>query len=225
MKAGHVADIRRPTMSVPPFIAIPARAAQSPRTTTVPPRIDAAAPLPALPRTTHRPREHALGQAPAGAAVDLDGRAVVHPGAVVADAAGDVDAPGVEQGHAEVVAGPGVADLDRPTRGERGPDRPIEVADRLAATVDPDGRGARPLGLRLPRPSFRRRRRRGRRSAARRRKTWPDGSCATPADPRAVTDGHLLVGDRDVVGRLDRDERLQAKGSRAYPIASAVATR
>ena len=43
------------TISIPPFIAMPARVEASPRTTTVPARIEAATALPALPSITMVP--------------------------------------------------------------------------------------------------------------------------------------------------------------------------
>ena len=185
---------------------MPARAAQSPRTTTVPPRIDAAAPLPALPSTMTVPESIPSATPQPALPRMLDGRAVAHPAAVVADAARRRStSPGVRSATPEVVPCAGVRARSRPTRRAS--------AARIARLISRIGRVG---GIDLE-------------AAARR---WPRGAvmqAAADGERRSVpqlgdvagrfvgdagrserrADGDLLVGDGDVVVGLDGDQRLE----------------
>ena len=186
MNAGHVAGVARRSSSVPPFIATPgprrAVAAHDDRAAADRRRRAVAG----VAVDDDRPGEHALGQAPAGAAVDLDGRAIVHPAAVVADAAVERGrCPGSSSATPRLWRAPGFAD-----RRPRDPSASAARIARLRSRIDRPPPSIRTAAGACPACGCPGRHQAaagdgGRRSAARRRKTWPDGSCATPADPRA----------------------------------------
>ena len=122
------------TISIPPFIAMPARVDASPRTTTVPARIEAATALPALPSITTVP-SRMLSPAPQPAPPwTMHGRAVVQAGDVIADAPFDRQAHAFGQGHAQIVP--------RGRTKQADPVAPAAIAARIAWLIARTGRSA-----------------------------------------------------------------------------------
>ncbi len=109
------------TISMPPFIAMPARVDASPRTTTVPARIEAATALPALPSMTTVP-SRMLSPAPQPAPPwTTTVGAVVQAGDVVAGAPLDRQLDAFGQGDAQVVPGGRAEQANRRSTPRRSP--------------------------------------------------------------------------------------------------------